>query len=203
MGVREPETFEELRALVNELIYNLDRYYHEIVTGKRTNLVFPRYYFIPDYIPKVELTCPKCSRPFEIPKEDYNRLKEQYGEVVCPFCYKITTVQKKLSSSRRRSPTVIKPPPQPTKSRPVNVTAALVTTSATNPPQQAKPTGTVIKPRPRAPQPPAKRTTPIRWRRAGLSIAGVAFAGYGLYSGQSLFIPLGLILILLSLLRMK
>lgn len=109
VGDREPQTYEELRAVVNELIYHLEKYRSEILSGERTDEVFPTYYFIPDYVPKKKLVCPKCKKTFEISMYSYERLSKMTTALTCHYCYTIEKAGRKLRLRRRRGETVIAP----------------------------------------------------------------------------------------------
>lgn len=109
VGDKEPQTYEELRAVVNELIYHLEKYRSEILSGERTNEVFPTYYFIPDYVPKKKLVCPKCKKPFEISMESYERLSKMTNALTCHYCYTIEKASRKIRQRARRTETVIRP----------------------------------------------------------------------------------------------
>jgi len=87
-GNVEPKTYEELIRIVQDLIYKLKRYEKEILAGKRSNELSPRYFYIPDYIPKVELNCSKCGEYFEITYDYYESIKHR-RDILCPYCFKI------------------------------------------------------------------------------------------------------------------
>ncbi|HIH71848.1 MAG TPA: hypothetical protein HA300_00490 [Thermococcaceae archaeon] len=110
-GQVEPKSFEELRKLTWKLINELEKYEHEIENGNRSNEIFPRYYYIPDNIPKVRLRCPKCGHYFEITQEYYDAIKHK-DEILCPYCFKIhqirRTYSKTLSSIHYSQPTLNK-----------------------------------------------------------------------------------------------
>ncbi len=109
VGDREPQTYEELRATVNELIYHLEKYRSEILSGERTDEVFPTYYFIPDYVQKKKLVCPKCKKTFEISMDSYERLSKMTTVLTCHYCYTIEKAGRKLRQRRRGRDTVIGP----------------------------------------------------------------------------------------------
>jgi len=109
VGDREPQTYEELRAVVNELIYHLEKYRSEILSGERTDEVFPTYYFIPDYVPKKKLVCPKCKKTFEISMDSYERLSKMTTALTCHYCYTIEKAGRKLRQRRRRKETIVGP----------------------------------------------------------------------------------------------
>jgi len=184
VGDREPQTYEELRAAVNELKYHLEKYRSEILSGKRTDEVLPTYYFIPDYVPKKKLICPRCNKPFEISMESYEKLSKMTSILTCHHCYTIEKVTAKIQQRRRKRESVYSPQP----------------VAHTQRPQASK---KVIRPRPRQatlqpqphpqiqPQPqPAivvkQQSTPDTGRKklAILTAAGVgvAVAGVGLAS---------------------
>ena len=87
-GYVEPKTYEELIRIIQDLIYKLKRYEKEILAGKRSNELFPRYFYIPDHIPKVKLNCSRCGKYFEIPYEYYESIKHR-KDILCPYCFKI------------------------------------------------------------------------------------------------------------------
>jgi len=100
-GQIESNSFEELRRLTRRLIRELKKYLYEIENGKRSNEIFPRYYYIPDNIPKVQLYCPKCGHYFEIAQEYYESIKHR-DEILCPYCFKIHQIRR--AHSRTLSP---------------------------------------------------------------------------------------------------
>ena len=125
VGSKEPQTYEELRAVVNELIYHLEKYHSEIQSGKRTDEVFPTYYFIPDYIPKKRIVCPKCKKTFEITVESYEKLSKTAPTLMCHYCYTIEKLDKKMMRKvmRTRSGrpgTAMPPPASPPASQPAH-----------------------------------------------------------------------------------
>jgi len=101
VGHSEPKNLGELQRITLNLIQKLKGYAHEIKNGKRSNEIFPGYYYIPDHIPKVSLKCSKCGRYFEITQEYYESIKHR-TEKLCPSCLKLQqlrkTHQKVLSS---------------------------------------------------------------------------------------------------------
>nr|WP_230972468.1 hypothetical protein [Archaeoglobus neptunius] len=106
VGEREPLTYEELRATVNELIYYLEKYRSEILSGKRTDDVFPTYYFIPDYIPKKKLICPRCKKTFEISLETYEKLSKSANTLTCHYCHTIEKVSREINRKKRKKAVV-------------------------------------------------------------------------------------------------
>ena len=87
-GHVEPKTYEELIRIVQGLIYKLKRYEKEILSGKRSNELFPRYFYIPKQFQKVQLKCSKCGKYFEIAYEYYESIKHR-NDILCPYCFKI------------------------------------------------------------------------------------------------------------------
>ena len=100
-GQIEPKSFEELQEMTRKLLRELRRYAHEIESGKRSNEIFPRYYYIPDNIPKVQLRCHKCGHYFEITQEYYESIKHR-NEILCPACFKLHQLQ--INQSRALPP---------------------------------------------------------------------------------------------------